>query len=490
MMRIANSMTEPQPPANGPARTTPFYFMAAAIGLWLAWVGPESWLMMLGGVVLLLGIRLLWRTGESPILLLLFTYQWTQVNVKTLQAQLLDLQLDRLSSVSSELHYAIVLSNLALVALAIGLRWGAGPEQPHDALLARRQTLQTPIGFWLRLYAAAWVVTLLAKFAIAVVPGLFQPLLALSFARWAAFFALTHAAFNRPRPWRAWWLLFAGEFILSLGGFFSDFKEPMVFALLGMLAALTPIRLRRAIPLAMLATLLALTGVVWSAVKGDYRQYVSGGQGQQVVTVGKIDGIRFLADKVASLSSDDMAAGLDAMASRLSYVEFFGRVIEIVPKSIEHEDGALWGDALIRIVTPRLLFPNKTVVDDSYRTKKYADIDSGEGTSISLGYVAENYIDFGVPLMFVPSLLLGWAMGRFCQLLQRNGSTQGIWGMALASISLWPALGFETSVTKMVPGLAINFLVIWLIVKYAIPRLSQRVRRVLARNEAMRGVAT
>jgi hypothetical protein len=131
MMKITKPMTASGPFAGGKAQTIPFYACTAVVGLFLALLGPESWLTLLGIAMLLLGIRLLWRTGESPILLMLFAYQWAQVNVKTLQAQILDVELDRLASISGELHYAIVLSNLALVALATGLRWGAGKQNPH-----------------------------------------------------------------------------------------------------------------------------------------------------------------------------------------------------------------------------------------------------------------------------------------------------------------------------------------------------------------------
>ena len=86
------------------------------------------------------------------------------------------------------------------------------------------------------------------------------------------------------------------------------------------------------------------------------------------------------------------------MLDRLSYVDFFAVVLETVPSQLPHENGALWLDAITRPFMPRLFFPSKTVIDDSERTNYYTGLGvagAEEGTSISLGYVAESYIDFG-----------------------------------------------------------------------------------------------
>jgi hypothetical protein len=86
-----------------------------------------------------------------------------------------------------------------------------------------------------------------------------------------------------------------------------------------------------------------------------------------------------------------------------------------VPEVLPHENGAIMMSALTHIVTPRFLFPEKgSLPSDSELVRKYTGIlvaGAEENTSIAFGYAAEAYVDFGVPLMFVPSLFYGIFMG-------------------------------------------------------------------------------
>lgn len=285
---------------------------------------------------------------------------------------------------------------------------------------------------------------------------------------------LTYAAFARRRHWKLWWLVFGAEFLLSVGGFFSGFQSVIFYAMFGLVAALVPLTLRRLGPLLLLASLLVVSALVWTAVKTEYRGFVSGGTQAQIVVVERSERLTRLGDMVTNLESGALIGTLDTLAERVAYVDFFARVIQVVPEAIPHEQGALWGDALSRVFMPRLLFPDKPAVHDSLRTNYYTGLGvatHAQGTSISLGYLAESYIDFGVPLMFLPVLILGYAMGRFYRWLHTSPRTVGIWGMALAVVALWPAMAFETSITKMLVALAMNMLMAWALARFALPVL-------------------
>ena len=139
-------------------------------------------------------------------------------------------------------------------------------------------------------------------------------------------------------------------------------------------------------------------GIVWSAIKGEYRAYVSGGEHAQIVTVGFGDRMAKLGELVSALDREALADGADRLVKRITYVEFFGAVLLYVPAVAPHEDGAIWWDAIIRPFMPRLFFPDKGIIDDSERTNKYTGLGvsgSDVGTSISIGYFGEAYIDFG-----------------------------------------------------------------------------------------------
>ena len=94
----------------------------------------------------------------------------------------------------------------------------------------------------------------------------------------------------------------------------------------------------------------------------------------------------------------------------MSYVQYFALTMVNVPTSMPYEHGALWAGAIRHIVTPRIFFPNKAVLDDSERASLYTGMavaGAEQGTSIGIGYMAESYVDFGPIGMFLPILFLG-----------------------------------------------------------------------------------
>jgi hypothetical protein len=122
------------------------------------------------------------------------------------------------------------------------------------------------------------------------------------------------------------------------------------------------------------------------------------------------------------------------------------------------------------VLTPRLLFPNKASIDDSARTEKYTGVQvSGteQGTSISLGYVAESYIDFGVKGMFAPILLLGLFYGLIYRFFADHQRYR-VLGFAMATaILVFGAYTIETSNIKLLGGNLMALIVIGLFSKIA-----------------------
>ena len=76
-------------------------------------------------------------------------------------------------------------------------------------------------------------------------------------------------------------------------------------------------------------------------------------------------------------------------------------------------------DALVHIVTPRFLNPDKPdLISDSELVRKYAGAavaGSESNTSIAFGNAAESYVDYGLPWMFVPIVIFGFLIGASCR---------------------------------------------------------------------------
>jgi hypothetical protein len=129
---------------------------------------------------------------------------------------------------------------------------------------------------------------------------------------------------------------------------------------------------------------------------------------------------------------------------------------------LPYTHGTIIGAALIHIVTPRVFFPNKAELpSDSDEVRKYSGVfvaGRESNTSIAFGYAPEAYIDFGIPLMFVPVFLFGVAVGLLYGLFRRL-----IWHrelfVAFATVTFWLTLYlFERSWATML-GVSLGFMV-------------------------------
>lgn len=449
------------------------WFLAGGLALWGAF-GPNFLLSLFGAFVLLAGVYLLWRPGESPIFLLVFAYQWLQASIKTFRANINGLHLNAMADYGGNIEAASYLSLLGLLVLSIGMRWGAGRQFAGPAKAARDLALHHGMAKWFKLYLLAFAVASLALMAAPKVPALAQPLLALAGFKWAFFFMLTYAAFLRPLAQRRLWLLvFLLEFLLGFGGYFSGFTKVLFFSLMGVLAAGVHLTPRKVFALTILGTLSLVLGILWTAVKVEYRDFISGGMAAQVVAVDYATSLTKLGALIMNLDQQKLGDATENFVSRITYVDFFGATFEYVPNVVSHTYGALWLDAISRPFMPRVLFPSKSEINDSERTMEYTGVliaGTAQGTSISIGYMGESYIDFGPVLMMVPILGFGWFLGRIYRWLVTNGPTRGLLGMGLASAVLFTAALLESSVTKVFGGLIAAFLVAWLLNRYVFPR--------------------
>jgi hypothetical protein len=175
---------------------------------------------------------------------------------------------------------------------------------------------------------------------------------------------------------------------------------------------------------------------------------------------------------VSEIDGPQFYAAADDMLRRLGYIDFFGAVLITVPSSIDYEYGALLWDSFSRPFMPRLFFPWKSEIDDTARTNLYTNGIAGESeaTSISLGWVAEMYIDFGMYGMFIAIFSIGYFYGRVHKFLLHWRHTRGMFGIAAASTLLFPAIYLESSFTKVFGGIIVQLLMLLLIAKYVIPR--------------------
>lgn len=422
-----------------------------------------------------LGVMLLWPVDPSRMLLFVFAYHWLQASIKVFQADFQVVPLEELSIFGGQVDTATWLSLAAVVVIALGMRVAVATRAGRRVSVAALPDYLTSVTpkFWFRVYLFSLLISLIAGEAAALVPGLSQPLLALSWIKWAGFWIFAYFTFLRPdRRIDLFAMAFAIEMILGVGGFFSDFKTAFFVSFIAMLASNSRVTPVRGLVAVCALSLLIYMSLIWTAVKIDYRFFVGGGSNTQTVEVGYQERIRFLQELVSKLENQDMSEAVDAALARVSYVEFFGSVLDFVPSRVPHENGAIWLDAALRPLTPRLFFTEKSVIEDSIRTSNFTGLTlagTEQGTSISIGYVGESYIDFGYFGMFLPLFFWGAMLGLASRYFINHSRIGGAIGGALAVAVLLPQISMEASITKSFGGLVVSVLVALLVARYVLP---------------------
>lgn len=438
-----------------------------------ALISPSPFLGFYGIAGLLLIYRLFWTRRQPAVIFWALLHQWLQVNLPLVHAGLSGEELAGVFHYRAHADDAYLLGMSGLLAFALGL-WAVTrrlhPQSLSDWLdrLDPRRCLRAYL-FFILVYTAASFVPL---------PGMGQLLVALGFLKWGFFYIFFSAVLHTGRYRPALILAILLEFFFSLFSIFASFRAILIMPLI-LLPVFFSRRLRPGQLLALGALGMALVGVglVWTAVKMDYRKFMAAGATGQVINVGRAEAMGELLRLVTELDGEKLADATIAMTERLSYLDFLSGVMANVPARLPHEEGRVALAALTHVVTPRILFPEKEALHDSLHLNKYIGeyVANFTTTSMSIGYVGDLYIDFGwyAPLaVFALGLLLG---GQFL-LLYRLGGDPG-WGGFLTMPMFFLLYLFEVSLIKQIGLLTTYTTVMIPLAKFALPLIKRSVER-------------
>lgn len=205
------------------------------------------------------------------------------------------------------------------------------------------------------------------------------------------------------------------DFILSLTSFFSDFKT-YFFLLIIIFLTITP-RLKSS---TYVKIILSITGLIvfmsfWSYTKSSYREYLNQGTGMQEVNVSTTQALLYMFQRAQGFDLKAIGVGSEIFLSRLQYMQRYAEVYRNVPEIIPHQGGKELEESITFLLVPRFLNPDKGTKDASAKTAYYTRRNfhrASQGTSISMGYFCDLFIDFGLFWMTLPligiALLLGW----------------------------------------------------------------------------------
>lgn len=434
--------------------------------LGLVFFSEQPALMMLSLLGLILAYKLFWRPYEPKVIFFGVFISWLTITIKIFYSDFSGVDYKDLSS-SNNIIETTYISLIGFSVFCFGL-WLAIREMKltNDNM---NELFTTPVNFRrvLIVYAIASAINFSFKSFIFYFPGFSQLFTGLLQIKLGFLFLILFYAFKKRENLLLVFLIILAEVVLSLFSFFSNFKDIIITVII--IVTFFPVRLspKEIVITGILGFGFLYSIFIWQSVKGDYRNFLSGGKRSQTVVVSQEDALKKLqelSEKTAYAKKNDV---LYQTIDRISYIEFFSQAKDNVPKIIPYENGKLWTDNIMHIFQPRILFPDKEAIDDSKMVNKYATrkvATAKQGTSFSLGYMAESYIDFGPYLMFIPIFCVGWLLGFIYKTIMQQ-SINYLWGFTMVS-SLWININCNGTPGTKILGWILMYYIAFLFFRY------------------------
>ena len=274
--------------------------------------------------------------------------------------------------------------------------------------------------------------------------------------------------------------------IQGLIGFFGDFKDVFIVILIGLFAVKSKLRPGNILTGIVVATFLLILGAFWSATKMDYREFINQGSRQQVALVPVEERLAFLLNRLFEADGQTLSTGFERLAKRWGYVDFLAATMRNVPAQIPFQDGAQIGGAVMHALQPRLFFPDKPPLpSDTDVAVRYSGVRLDRGnnavnTSISLGYVAELYVDFGRLGTLAAMFIFGVIFGRSFKFVTSSESLPAVLNSGLGVMLMMSVMSFEEGLAKMVGGFLTTLVAVLVVRRFVLPYLMNFIRLPLA----------
>jgi hypothetical protein len=469
---------------------------AAAAALVSCVAAPASgspMLVLASGFALSVTVLLLWRPGQVPVLLLPAVYQWSQVAVRPIQSAISGVAASSFSTYGETLDGAALFGLAAIVSLAVGMRMGSGARRgaglPDPARSTQGWPQRNVMLLCFGAMAAGHALTAASRFA----GPARQILSGLGSINLAGLFLLAYWCLVMRKAYAYLALALVFEIVVGMTGFFADFRGAILAAFLALIAARPRLRLGGVVLTTAVVAAAIFIASFWSIVKVEYRPFLNGGTGAQVVVQPLENRLEYLAHAAGTITGTELSEGFGRLVDRQSYIDYLALTLERVPLVLPHEHGARLAATATHVLTPRIFFPNKPPTpNDTDVTAYYTGLPFNLGdtnTSISIGYLGELYIDFGFFGALAACLLLGVGVGRAFSFIRDWPGAPISVNYALAVMFAVPLCAFETALIKLVGGVLMSLAAAIAIQRFLVPAVLRRLRIADRSEEAPVGAA-
>ena len=419
-------------------------------------------------------VSTMWKPYRPSILLFCFILQWMQVVAYVLWLNSMDITINEKYKT---VPYAIIEALISTVLMAFTVNYMTRKSMDFTLEDLVREAKKWNKRKILVLYGLSTFFLSSVGFIFSdMKSGVTQILVTVQDIKWLFLMVYGIILWSTNARKNIFWLICLYEIVISFYSYFSDFKTVTFFVLILLLTFTYELNYKKAISIIFLAIAMAFMFLTWTAIKGEYRNFLSSGRRLQKVYVSKNEAFQNMIYQIGNLDRSKYEKTIAAAMYRVQYLLHLNRVMQRIPSVAPHENGNLWKSNIEYIIIPRALFPDKKMFDPSMKTNKYTGFNYATGKSgvaFSLGYYAESYVDFGHFWMFLPLIAIAMYVSFIFNTIMKRKDLNLLVRFGMVTTGLMVFATIEADGIFLIGRLTIIFIVM-LILSYTVFPFLQR----------------
>lgn len=427
--------------------------------------------LFLGAAVLAYIIYHLQQPLKPSVFTIIFLYHFIQVAANIWLSNYLEKDLDFRSDNMEE---ATICGFIGLFVLFVPIIYYQNKIPTVSLSSLRVYANKMSIEKTFKAYLIAFFVANALGGVAFVVPGLAQVIFSVINIKWFFFLLFGYQVLLKRRMVKHFVILSGAEFMLGFISYFSDFKTVIFFGAFLAISFIIQVKLKQLFLAIIALVLVVFLAIKWTAIKGEYREFLNQGAKSQNVSVSGSEALNKLIDLGSESVDYEKDDPVYNFLDRIQYTYHLAKTMDRLPAVLPYEYGANIGRTMEFVFTPRFLNPNKPIFKATVKTIKYTGLVYAgyeQGVSFSLGYFADFYIDFGYYGMMIPLLVLGWIFGSTYFYFVRRSSANLVFNYAVVGAMFMEFSAFEADLTYIMGRLFATLLTFFMLKLFFFPWL-------------------